>query len=291
MDRVNDGIREFVKKTHGHMKDAYLTLSPVFDAQTNSAVKVTTDSASATFAITASALNGVGGTTLSTAFTTAIRASAIGTGSLAWNSSSWYFSLTIAGASSITIEAPSGDTYVDATYLVFGGGSTQSGTTYTGGFPEDCTVETSLPTDFDDILYVEWDNDKLLPAQYDIFLSPETSGTPEYYGVKGKKIRISPVPTSQKLFHIWYKAHGTQYTSVSLTATTCDLDSDYHMAPVYWAAAELASDNFETEREGICRSKFQEMVTGYIIDEANKSTKIGDAPSGPKMMGITFRPA
>ena len=119
---------------------------------------------------------------------------------------------------------------------------------------------------------VEWDGDPLSPAPYDLFMSPQSAGTPIWYNVKKKKIRIAPCPEEQKLFHIRYKHMPDDLkTDGTADATECPLPTDFHWAPVYYSAAMLAQENDDDSIYRREMAMFIDQVNRYRIQENNQT--------------------
>jgi len=131
-DRINDGMREFVKRSHGHMKDEYLALSPKFQTETHFAIKVTTDAGADTVAITGTARSDATGTAVATDLQTTLQAGTHSTATVAWSTTAWAFTISIGGSEYITVSAPDGDTYADATRLLFNKTGREDAATWTG---------------------------------------------------------------------------------------------------------------------------------------------------------------
>jgi hypothetical protein len=272
---INNGQRMFAVDTHAAVKQEYLQCVPKFDTRTHFAIHFATDAASADVPLASADRTWISGATVASDLTDQLSSSTIATGTVSWSSTTWRFAVNIAGASSIAVSAPTTPTYTDGTNLVFGGGVSVATATFTGGFPEDCMVEASLPSDFLTMEYVEWDQNELHEAPYDNFLSPELSGTPEHYAVKGNRIRLFPSPDEQKKFHIWYKWTPAEFGTFSTSsACACSLDANYHMAPVYFAASEIAEENFEYDVSNRLSARYQDQVRKYITQEANKNPRM-----------------
>lgn len=285
MDAINDAQREFAKEANGLIKENYLTIAPLFDTQTNFAINLTitggADALAATdIAITGTARSNESGTTVATDLEAAIQAEIGGgaTTSVSWSTTAWTFTISApAGTTSITLAEPDGITYVSALTLLGLEADTTTGITVTGDIPTDCTVETALPSDYISLVPpVEWDNDQLDPAPFDIFASPEMSGVPQYYGLRNDRIRLWPYPTEQKSFHIWYK-----YAPTAFTDATADADTDlyipdnYHLAVVYYAASLIAEDTHqEMDVSDRYLARFKEHVNKYITAKANANPVI-----------------
>ena len=281
---LNEGIQEFAKMAHGLMTENYVTLTPKFDTRTNFYLAISVDGASATtLAVTAATRDNASGGTVASDLQTSIQ-TVWASATASWHSTTWRFDLTIPGSTSIAVAAPSGITQISALELIFGGAA--SGTAVvSGGFPEDCTLEASLPTGFLSMNYVEWDGGELKNSTFDIFLSPQHTGTPEVYAVKSRKIRLYPVPTSQKLFKIFYKHIPASWSSATSASA---LDSEYHMAPVYYAAHTVLEENGEMDKSKREYTKFQAQVFQYISQENNQNPRM--IPRGNQMIlpKVTF---
>ena len=153
--RLNEGMWQFAKDVHGLTKEGYLALAPEFDTQTNLAIRLTiTGGADAMVAtdvpITATARSDTTGTIVAADLQTAIRAACgTATPTVTWSTTTWKFTITTAAATtSLTIAAPTGITYVDASDLLGLNHGTTTGNTITDNIPVDCTVQTDLPSDY-----------------------------------------------------------------------------------------------------------------------------------------------
>ena len=287
---LNEGVREFAKRSHGVPGEAYLTISPKFDVDTNYAIRFTIagskNSMAATDVLIASTtLSDATPTTVANHIGSNINAMdllATSSGSIAcgWSASTWSFYLDCgATATSITIESPDSRNYIDAVDMIFGTAGTKATSTFSGGFPEDCTIETTLPSGFLEIERVEWDHNEIGPAPFNLFMSPQVAGTPSHYAIKNKKIRLYPVPDEVEHFYIRYKQMpddlGTDGASDSVS---CPLPTECHMAPVYYAAACLLEESHEIDKAIYYQRKFHDMVTDYKIRENNNNPTL--FPSG-----------
>lgn len=210
LDAIDEAIKRFSKDVNGLTKEAFLTLSPRFWTSTEMAIRLTivggTNALAATdIVITATDRTGVTGATVAADLQTAIRAAGAATATVAFSTTTWKFTIDGIDSTTITIAAPSAIIYADATDMLFGKTGAETATSWVGNIPPDCNVETDLPSDFLTPVSVEWDQEPLEPATYDLFHSPQVSGEPEIYHILNKKIRVYPVPTSQKMFFITYR--------------------------------------------------------------------------------------
>ena len=150
---------------------------------------------------------------------------------------------------------------------------TQTGTTWTGAIPEDVNLEIALPSDFLELLEApEWDGIPLVPATWDLFTAPQSTGTPSVYHVHQKRLRIAPVPTSQKMLRTWYRYRPTQFT-LELTAECDALDEEYQMALVYYAAGQLCDQNDEDKKAYKLQGQYYRMVKKFKNARANQNPK------------------
>jgi hypothetical protein len=283
---INEGVREFCKYVNGIPAEDYLTLSPRFDTRTNFALRFTITGGTNALVATNVALTTVNrtdatGTQVATDLQATLRA-AIGGGAnitVTFNltgTNYWRFTFDTINATRIQVQATTELTQVDATGIILGGNSLDSGVgtnvTATGFFPTDMNVETDLPSTFLEIEYVEWDTYRLAPAPYNIFISPEYSGDPIYYAVKNNRIRVLPSPTDQKLFHIRFKqAFADLDTTGAADATASPLPSNEHMAPVYYASSKLLEEKHEYDKSRRMLEQFYELARRYKIRESNQS--------------------
>ena len=224
MERINDAMKEFGRAAFGLTKEGYITITPLFDIQTNCSIRLTivggaNEIAATDIAICATDAVDQTGTQVATALQTAIQAAitaAGGTPSLTvvWSTTAWTFTIDAIDSTSITFAVPSGLTYHSALELLGLGAETTTGTSVTGSIPTDCTVESALPTDFLQLVgKPEWDGDPLVQGLFQEFHSPESTGDPLRYYVRNKNIMLSPAPHIQKKFHLYYRYLPTSFTS------------------------------------------------------------------------------
>jgi hypothetical protein len=284
MDYINEGVREFCKLVNGIPAEDYLTVAPVFDSRTNWAIRITTSGGTANLAaedvaITTTNRTNVAGATIASDLQATIR-SAIGgdtASTVAFTTSGdnlWTFLITPKGSpTSISIEAPEDNQYVDARAILFGSAdSTQTAATWRSGIGQDAIVETALPTTFLEMEFVEWGKYRLSRAPYELFISPESSGRPSYYAVKNDRIRVYPSPTSQELFHIRYKqAFADLDTNGDDNSVTCPLPANEHMAPVYYSVSKLMEEKQQFGEARNLYGEFYRMATTYKVRENNQN--------------------
>jgi hypothetical protein len=219
-DRIEEAINAFGLDTKAFIKHTYLDISPLFWTSTDLAISLTitggTNALAATdIAITSLARSRATGTQVASDLQTAIQAAGASTATVTWSTTEWKFTIDASDATSITVDSPDSILYVDATDTLFGTTGTQSDTSWESEIPTDCTIEADLPDDFLRIKDVEWDGCPLYLSTFNLFTSPQLSGTPSEYCVYNRRIRISPAPASQKRFSLWYYYSPALITSVS----------------------------------------------------------------------------
>jgi hypothetical protein len=278
---INEGVREFSKRAHGISTEAFITLAPKFDADTNFAAKFTIGGNTLNFGSTdiplvSSTLRDVTPTTLMAHIVSNVNA--IGTGSftisMGWSASNWQFYINLpASVTNFVMVAPTYVGYVDATSLFFGHSISKQGSiTITSGFPQDCNLDTSLPSGFLEMDNVFYGTNELSMAPFSNFLSPRATGTPRYYSVNNKEIFLNPVPNKQDFFKIFYSGFPTDLgTDGSSDSVACPLPEEMHMSPVYYAAACLLEESHEFDKSIYYQRKFNDMLTDYKIREANNN--------------------
>jgi hypothetical protein len=225
VDALNEGQKQFAKDGYGLIKEDYIALTPVFDTRTNFAIRVTITGGTNALAATDVAITGTNrddttGTIVAADLQGALR-TAIGVGAnltVVWSTTAWTFTIDTIDGTRIQLTSPSGITYVDAMGLLFNVSTvdeTEATASYTSGIPEDVAVEADLPSDYLQMSGpVEWNGTPLKPAPFDVFASPGgASSTPLYYGVRGKKIRLSPSPNEQGMLHLWYEYLPTSFAA------------------------------------------------------------------------------
>jgi len=265
MQLINEGQREFAKDAYGMITEDYLTITPLFDLQTDFAFSLALNGGTATdVAITTmDYINATAGT-VATQLTTALTAQAA-TCTISWASASWYFTLTFeATVSSAVFAEPTAPTHIDALNLILGGAASFTAPTCTGSFPLDCAVEVSLPDNFLQMYRVEWDDNALSPAPFGLFVSPEYTGTPIQYHVYGKRLRLYPAPGSQKSLHIFYKYYPTDWVDAATQGSVdMTIDTEHQLMPLYFAASLQAEMNFEELRAQRLYSRYLDQVRKY----------------------------
>lgn len=278
-DLINDALTAFSEDVYGFPYEAYMTLDPRFDLETDMAIRLTVTGGSNPLSATdvaicaADALDQTGAQT-ATALETAIVAAGASDVTVLWNSNDLYFSLTDTGATSITVASPSGNQYIDANAMLFGAASNIQDSTWSGSFPEDCTLEVSMPSDFMKIEYVEWNKNRLLPHPGWGAVSPESQGTPIYYYLRGKKLRVWPTPTSQELFHIRYKRYAFRVSSFEHDLLSSPIPLEYHRSLCYWVAAEMCAENWEHTEHDRLQYEYRKYRNKYVVNYNNQVTAV-----------------
>lgn len=284
---INLGVAEFCKIVNGIPTERYLTLQPKFDVPYYAGFKAYISGGgnefgsanifydpSAHLAYTATSYIDMGPASCASLWTTMLNEKGVASCSVVWSSSSMEFYLldNLGSANYIGIEEPSGPIYTNWEPYIFNAAGTQSGSYFYGNFPEDSTVEIDLPTDFYSVEYVEWDGNELKQAPFNIFINPISTGTPRWYAIKNNKIRINPVPSSQKSLLIRYKEKPDDLeTDSSDDIKECPLPTRVHMAPVYYAAYMIAEEKHEDDLARKNYLKFVDECRRYIQFRANQN--------------------
>jgi len=278
-DYLNDGVQELCRRVGGLSREQYLLITPNFSVQSNFAIRLTvTGGANAVAAtdlpIASASYWNVSAGILASIVNDEISNTLAVSMTLSWDSADWVLSIrdNALAATAIEIGVPSSRTYIDSSGMIFGRRGTANSTYFEGSFPLDCTLETTLPSDFLQIEYVEWDGEELAPAPYDLFLSPSGTGDPRYYAIKNKRIRLNPCPNSQKTFLIRYKAIPDDLVNDGTDdAVDCPLPAPYDMLPVYWATAMLLQEMHEFDKARESLALFQKGVVDYKVREDNQN--------------------
>lgn len=279
---INEGCREFAKRVHGVATESLLTLTPRFNIPTNYAVKFAVSGgvnevASTNVYLTPTAHTAASGSGVASYLQAMLNTAVVaggGSGSLTlqWSASSWQFYVNAGTATTVYFGSPSDDARAIDGSLYVGLSGTAATSTFTGDVPLDCTLESTLPAGFLEIQYVEWDDAPLTRAPYSNFLSPQSQGTPQYYAIQNKKIRVNPTPTQQEKFLVRYKGMPDDFdTDGTDDASECTLPTEVHMAPVYYAAAMILEEMHQHEEAAYLQSKFESMAREYRMREANNN--------------------
>lgn len=292
---LNEGQREFAKKVHGVPTEARISITPRFNIETNYSVKFAitggdNEIASTNIYCTPSVLTGASGSSvasylqamMNTAVTAAGGSASI---TLQWSASSWQFYVNAGtGATTVYFGSPSGDVRMVEANDILGLNGTTATSTFTGEVPEDCSLRASLPSGFLEIQYVEWDKTQLAPAPFNYFMSPEVSGTPEYYTIQNKEIRFNPTPDQNAECVIRYKgAPSDASTDGTEDTAECRLPEEVHMAPVYYAASVILEETHEPQQSILFQQKFNSLCADYRMRESNNTPTLfpQSAPEAP----------
>jgi hypothetical protein len=278
MYRINDGMTEFAKDIHGLDKEGYVTIQPKFDSRTNWGLNMSGNGGDTTFAVTSTDRDDATGGTIASDLQTSIQAAttAWSSATVTWSTTDWTFAITVPSATTVTISSPvDNKNYLSAVEYLLGTGNTQATTTWTSSLPEDCTVEADLPSDYVAMHYVEWDNREMYQAGFDLFASPGYTGNPMYWHVRNRKLRLYPNPARQKMLKIWYKATPADFVDAATQASVaCPLPDIYHIAPCYWAAAQLAEEGFEGNIADRMQRRYADQVRKYTLEYSNENPKM-----------------
>jgi hypothetical protein len=292
---INEGVREFAKKVHGIDQQAFVKLSPKFDIGTDFAVKFTIGGnvntyGSGVIPMVSAAINDATPTTLMGHFVSNVNA-AMGsmTISMAWSASTWTFKMFgPASATSVAIASPTGVGYTDGVSSMFGSAFAGTGSSYTFAMPQDCNLETSLPSGFLEMNWAYYGDTTLRKAPYDVFIRPQVSGTPQFYGIRNKQVVLYPTPVQQDYFKIFYAGIPSDLdTSGSDDSVECPLPTENHMAPVYYAASKLLEEGHEYQKSVYNLQLFMGMCADYRMRNSNNNPSLFPerTPSIPYRVG------
>lgn len=280
---INEGQREFAKRVYGVAADTELYITPRFNIPTTYALRTyisggDNELASTNIYLTPTALTLASGSSVAS-YLQAMMNTAITAGggsaslTLQWSASSWQFYVD-AGTNATTIYFGSPEDNkqaIDGSDVVGLNGATST-STFTGAIPKDCTLKASLPAGFLSVQYVEWDGTQLAPAPFNYAMSPEATGTPEYYSIQNKELRFNPTPDENAICVVRYKGAPSDASLDGTEASTgCRLPEEVHMAPVYYAASMLLEETHEPQQAMYYQQKFAQMCTDYKIREANNT--------------------
>ncbi len=286
---INEGVREFAQRANGIATKVFIDLNPIFSFDTKAAalfsIKGNTLSCTGDVPIVSSTLADTTPTTVANHLASNLNATfATTTFAAGWSASTWTFYVQAPSTvTNISIGSPTGIGYYDASGELFGGAISKASTTITGGFPQNCTMESSLPTGFLNIDYVMYDTWQLDPAPFDLFTFPQAAGTPSYYAIKNKKIRVYPTPTEQGRFQLYYKGFPADLgVDGASDAVSCPLPEEMHYAPMHWAAAKLFDEAHEYDKSVYHQRVFNDMANRYICREANNNPSM--FPTVPRVI-------
>lgn len=274
---ISDASEQFGLDVFGFPMEDYPTIGATFDLYDNMAFALTITGGSnvidADVVVTDSSTNDLTGSQAAAELQSQIQAAGASTATVTW--SDFAFTVDSVDGTSISITSPSSSSYSDATDLLFGGAVSATASSVTGGFPEGCTVECDLNADVVTVQQVFWDQYPLQQAPEVYVIEPTTVGTPAYYHIKGKKLRLYPVPSEQKRLTVRYKGIPTPTSLGDLNGSTAvdTVPSEYHMALVYRVASELAAMNYEMKVSDRYMYLYRRQVSMYLTRYNNRITE------------------
>lgn len=290
-DYINEAIVEFGRDVNGLPYEEYLALSALFDLETHQAFHLTITGSSNNDVDTDIVVSSVSssnqtGTQVATMLQSQIRTAIGGSSDLTVAWTRYYFTVDAIDSTAISITGPSDSTrYDDYTEELFGGD--QSGTSsITGDFPRNCTVEATLNANSMRVNKVIWDDRLLMPVPRNYVIDPEITGEPIYYNVRGDKIRISPVPTSQEKWYIEYKGVPSQVSTPIESTDIPDIPVKYQRSLALWVASQLLLGAFEDKLADRRYVEYKRIVNQYKIDYASDDTSTNNN-QGPRNIWYT----
>jgi len=206
---LQDAVTEFANDVGGFSMDVHPAIAATFDTETFYAIRITVVGGTGAMVatdvlITSTARDDTTGTIVAADFQTTLQA-AVGTSmTVVWDD--FAFTVDTLDATSITYGAPSDENYADArTLLGLTGTPTLTDYSHEGTFPTDCTLRYTLPTDMIAVQRVEWDGNELVALSQEHAQSPEATGTPFWYYIRGRTLYFVPAPSRQEMSEVWYR--------------------------------------------------------------------------------------
>jgi len=278
---IQNAVDEFANDVSGFAKDDYPVIAATFDTATHFAIRVTitggTNALTATdVAITTTARTDASGSTVASDFQATLR-TAVGGGAnitVAW--ADFAFTVDTIDGTSITFAEPSDPNYADARDLLgLTGTTTEAAADHTGNFPENATMRYTLPASLISLERVEWNGYPL--QQIDPIASPETSGTPYQYFVRGRELNLVPSPNEQGLCHVWYRGAPTAIDFDVDTDLPSEIPSTFHMAIPHLVAYYGLLQQFDDKLAGMRRAEYQKLMRQFRVERQNMQTVIHGA--------------
>lgn len=281
---IQDAVDKFSRDVGGFPMDANLAIAASFDTETNFAIHIKIVESGSTVTdedvlISSTGQEDASGTTVASDLQTAIRAmtGATGTETVTWTN--FYFTIDFkqgatASGDSIVISSPTTVTYVDATEIL-GLSGTHTGTTiFTGDFPEDCTNFVTLPSAAIRVDRIEWDYHELIQTGLEYVQSPEATGDPTHYAIRGRRIYLAPCPDRQDRLEVWYRGTPAAIDFETDTDVPTEIPEMYQEAITWLVASYLLREAMDNQESNICRAEYQDIMKKYRQDYANLSTQI-----------------
>lgn len=285
---LNEAILRFSEEVGGRIHDGYVTLIPLFTVGDEHGVKVKTDTEEHEFTLTPTTLDDVTGEVFSEALQTQIRAAfEDDTITVAWSASEWFFTITIPGATEISIEKPS-FAYFDGTRFL-GGEGTEEGEEYVTEGYLGYVPEGQLPAEFISALSARYEGKIMIPEMFER-IGYHKHGSPLYYAVRDRRLRVAPYPRSSGYVHL---LSMRSYKTLDLTVIPADpedpesveqpfdgdqepdVPAEYQKALPYYAASMMAENRHEYEIADRMLGQFMKYVSWYRLNYGNDDTRIG----------------
>lgn len=292
-DLIQDAVNQFARDVGGFSLEVYPEISAAFDTRDYFAIHVEivengSQTVDTDVVITGTDRSGATGSQVATDLQAAIRAmtGATGTETVAW--SNFYFTIdwkqgNTASGDYIKVSAPTTTTYADATELLGYSGTFTGATSHDGTFPEGCTVEYSLPSDWITMQRVEWDGYEVweLPREY--AMHQEASGDPEFYHIRGRTMHFIPSPATQGLCKVWYRGFPTAIDFDTDTDLPTEIPSNYHQAIPWLVASYLILEQFDDDKANRRRAEYEKIMRQYRLSRLSNNTSI-DLNSGDRYL-------
>lgn len=301
-DHVNEliqqAVSQFSRDVGGFSMEVYPEISAAFDTRDFFAihVKIVENGSTVTdedVVITGTDRNGVTGTQVATDLQAAIRAmtGATGTETVSWSpfafTIDWQQGNTAAG-DYIEVSAPQTVTYADATELLGYAGTFTGATSHEGSFPEGCTVELTLPSDWITMQRVEWDGYEVWELPREHAMHQEASGDPEFYHIRGRVLHFIPSPHTQGICKVWYRGFPADIDFSTATDLPSEIPTQYQDAIPFLTASYLVLEQFDDDKANRRRAEYDKIVRQFRLARLSNSTSI-DENSGDRVLNYRVR--
>lgn len=276
---LNEAILRFSEEVGGRVRDGYVSLDPLFDISATHGITVKTDSAEHDLVLTADDLDDATGAQVAASLQVQLRdAFSDATITVVWSTSTWQFTITIPGATEISIEKPPVD-YFDGTRFL-GGEDSSAGEEYSTSGYLGYVTEGTLPDEFIAPLTIRWNGRQLAAGNFES-MKGRGSGQPGLYAVRDKRLRVGPMPAapgyvemlSMQSFPLMDVAQGDEEP---------DFPREYRKALPYYAASMMSENRFEYEIADRMLGQFMKYAAWYRLNYGNDDTKIGFKGEGSR---------
>lgn len=268
---INIGLKALATSVGGFYSERYIAIRPTFDISPIMAVDISIDEAEPiTVALHDRDMNNLSGADVATLLQA--RLSEVfedETITVFYDEALWAFNVTIDDATTISIEPPSSENYLDGTRFIFGTSGEQEGDTWIGETPKFSNAELAIPTDFVDVVYVTWEGKQLQKIPFQDIQNKQY-GIPAFYAIIYDSIKLYPIPEKQGTCYMAYMAIPPLLVA---DTDTPQFPASAHIALASYAASKLSEEAFDSERASRYYNQFMVEVNKLRAEISNMNSE------------------